>query len=166
MDDTDTTQTQSSCANRPLSMDDIHRAMQRLTLMDISKPTLRQIDIIESELMHDLIARPKRRHRKKRIQKKYNKRYGCDYEEVPWSTIYYVEQSGLIFCHPTIARQLRAQAPNLFVDNDQDGTDLASALRAMTHTARKASDGLNALSMSMRQMMTREWVPKKEDEDD
>ena len=51
--------------------------------------------IIESPLCLEIVG-PKRRHRKKRIQKKYNKMYGFNYT----STAYHDKVNNVIFMHP------------------------------------------------------------------
>ena len=44
-------------------------------------------------------------HRKKRINKKWRKRYG--FKEIPWDTFYIDKFSRRIYCHPKMINKLK-----------------------------------------------------------
>lgn len=55
---------------------------------------------------------PARRHRKRRVQKKWLKRYGqkiIGYDRYLGDKVYVDERRGVAYCHPDIARQARQQ---------------------------------------------------------
>lgn len=60
-------------------------------------------DIICVPYMADTIQ--VRTHKKKRINKKWRKRYGM--KEIPWNKFYIFENK--IFCHPKLAEKVKAE---------------------------------------------------------
>lgn len=59
--------------------------------------------IIETPCMADTVQA--RTHKKKRINKKWRKRYGT--KEVPWNKFYIFENK--IFCHPELAEAVNME---------------------------------------------------------
>lgn len=53
---------------------------------------------------------PKRRHKRKRIQKKWNRRYGLIVKEIPWNTVNVFIPEKTIFGHPEMIKKLAKSA--------------------------------------------------------
>lgn len=71
-------------------------------------PTVQHIRVIEVEPIP--IYGPKRTHRKRRIAKKWLKRYGTKivgYDRYLGDQIYVDQVRGVAWCHPDIARRIR-----------------------------------------------------------
>jgi hypothetical protein len=66
--------------------------------------------IIESAAMVDSIDHgPKRKHRQKRIAKKWLKKYGRNIEVRPKQDVYLIKNpgAGAVICHPVVARKIK-----------------------------------------------------------
>lgn len=59
--------------------------------------------IIEVPCMMDIVQA--RTHKKKRINKKWRKRYGV--KEIPWNKFYI--EGNRIYCHPKMAEKVKAE---------------------------------------------------------
>jgi len=63
------------------------------------------MELIESENMVDFISIQRRKHRQKRLNKKYKKKYGLDTIKKPKQQTFIFD--GKIICHPEIAKKIR-----------------------------------------------------------
>ena len=63
------------------------------------------MQLVESEAMVDIISTQKRKHRQKRLNKKYKKKYGFISFKKPKQQIFIMD--GRIICHPTIAVKIK-----------------------------------------------------------
>lgn len=103
-DGAETYATAATDAAEPLSLD----AWRKLTAN--LPPVLPPIRLIEVDPYP--IYGPARRHRKRRIQKKWLKRYGTSivgYEYPMKDNVLIDERRGIGYCHPRVARAIRAR---------------------------------------------------------
>lgn len=89
----------------PLTLESLQRAIAALP-----RPQPGPVKLIEVEPYP--IYGPARRHRKRRIQKKWLKRYGrkvVDYEYPMGDSVLVDEKRGVGYCHPHVARTIRTR---------------------------------------------------------
>ena len=72
---------------------------------DMHKAMLPRIQVVECKWMTD--KKQIRRHRSKRINKKWNKKYGCKFIDVPKQKVYYFENK--IIGHPKMLKKIIEQ---------------------------------------------------------